>query len=123
MLLGGASPVTYYGAVRAQIMEPETFTTQAAFLAAIPSSATASGTAAEATSTWTAIGANAAPTGTWADTTTNINTITKSVNNGDSFVIALDHDVTVTWISTAVPTGMALVRREQLDTGCATFAL
>lgn len=39
MLLGGPTPVTYYGAVRAQIMEPESFTTKAAFDAAIPASA------------------------------------------------------------------------------------
>lgn len=115
-------------------MEPEVFTTKAAFDLAIPASA--GGYTVTATAGWTkAVTASTEPvagTGTalgiWADLSTNaavgssaINKITANVNNGDSFVVGLDHDVVVTWLPNAVkgtavaPASLnALVRREQL---------
>ena len=111
-------------------MEPESFATKTAFEGAIPASA--AGYSATAHSAWTAaaVGSESttptASSGTiWADSTastgTTLNKITKSVNNGDSFVIGIDADATVTWDSTAVPSGKALVRREQLD--CASIVV
>ena len=111
-------------------MEPESFATKTAFDGAIPASA--GGYSATAHSAWTAaaVGSESttptASSGTiWADSTastgTTLNKITKSVNNGDSFVIGIDADATVTWDSTAVPSGKALVRREQLD--CASIVV
>lgn len=111
-------------------MEPESFTTKSAFDLAIPASA--AGYSATAHSAWTAAASGSESTtptpssGTiWADSTagtgTTLNVIAKSVNNGDSFVIGIDADATVTWDSTAVPSGKALVRREQLD--CASIAV
>lgn len=133
MLLGGGT--TYYGAVRAQVMEPESFTTKSAFDLAIPASAAGYSTITTAVhAAWTAaaVGSEAVTpaktTGTvWADSTTAasttsssaINTITASVKNGDSFVVGIDADATVTWDADAVPSGLGLVRREQLD--CASF--
>jgi hypothetical protein len=116
-------------------MEPEVFTTKAAFDLAIPNSA--AGYTATATSAWTkAVTAGTEPVsgtgaalGIWADLSTSatvgssaINKITANVNNGDSFVVGLDHDVVVTWLPNAVkgtavsnPASLnALVRREQL---------
>jgi len=134
MLLGGASPVTYYGAVRAQIMEPESFLTKAAFDLAIPASAagyasitTAVHAAWTAATTTTATPVVSAGT-VWADSATTASTVASSalnkiaanVNNGDSFVVGIDADATVTWDAAAVPAGKGLIRREQLD--CATFA-
>lgn len=111
-------------------MEPESFTTKTAFDLAIPASA--AGYSATAHSAWTAaaVGSESttptASSGTiWADSTastgTTLNKITKEVNNGDSFVIGIDAAATVTWDSTAVPSGKALVRREQLD--CASIVV
>lgn len=113
-------------------MEPESFTTKAAFDLAIPASA--GGYSATAHSAWTAattaqVAASTTPTVTsgtvWADTVSTtgatLNVIAKTVNNGDSFVIGIDADATVTWDSTAVPSGKALVRREQLD--CASIVV
>ena len=111
-------------------MEPESFTTKAAFDLAIPASA--GGYTATAHSAWTAaaVGSESttptASSGTvWADSTastgTTLNKIAKTVNNGDSFVIGIDAAATVTWDSTAVPSGKALVRREQLD--CASIVV
>ena len=57
----------------------------------------------------------------WANSATVENKITRSANNGDSFVVALDHDVTVTWPTNAVNGMNKLERREQ--TSCTTFGL
>jgi len=111
-------------------MEPESFTTKSAFDLAIPASA--AGYSATAHSAWTAAAVGSESTtptvtsGTvWADTVSTtgstLNVIAKTVNNGDSFVIGIDADATVTWDSTAVPSGKALVRREQLD--CASIVV
>jgi hypothetical protein len=115
-------------------MEPEVFTTKAAFDLAIPISA--AGYTATATAGWTkAVTAGTEPvsgTGTaagiWADLSTSatagssaVNKITANVNNGNSFVVGLDHDAVVTWLPNAVkgtagvPASLnALIRREQL---------
>jgi len=116
MVLGGngdtGAGATYYGAIRAKVLSPEIWDTKANFDAALPFSAK-SYTAfkvdtATAATKWTAgtATAPAASSGTvWADKTgtatapasTN-NQITRNVENGNSFVIAIDHDLgTVTW--------------------------
>ena len=133
MLLGGAG-TTYYGSVRAQVMEPESFTTKAAFDLAIPASAAGYATITTAvhaawTKATTTTATPAVTTGTvWANSATTasttassaLNKIAANVNNGDSFVVGIDADATVTWDTAAVPSGKGLIRREQLD--CATFA-
>lgn len=119
MVLGGNAQdgvgTTYYGAIRAKVLTPEIWETKAAFDAAIPKSAkgyTAFKVDSATTATKWTLGAATAPaaaTGSpaaqWADNTaapaagasTN-NQIARDVNNGDSFVIAIDHDLgTVTW--------------------------
>ena len=119
MVLGGNAQdgvgTTYYGAIRAKVLTPEIWETKAAFDAAIPKSAkgyTAFKVDSATTATKWTVGAATAPaaaTGSpaaqWADNTaapaggasTN-NQIARDVNNGDSFVIAIDHDLgTVTW--------------------------
>jgi hypothetical protein len=138
MVLGGngdtGAGTTYYGAIRAKVLSPEIWDSKTNFDAALPNSAKTYtpfkvDTATTATK-WT-VGTSTAPaasSGTvWADKTgtatapasTN-NQITRNVENGNSFVIAIDHDLgTVTWLADAVPAGKALERREQLD--CATF--
>ena len=132
---------TYYGAVRAKVMEPEVFTTKTTFDAAIPFSASTYATTA--TAAWVKaatpgtepVSGTGTAAGIWADLSTNaaagsspVNKVTANVNNGDSFVVALDHDVVVTWLPLAVkgtagaPASLnALVRREQLD--CAAWSL
>lgn len=140
MLLGGTgtdASRTYYGAVRAQVMEPESFATLAAFTAAIPASA--AGWAPQLPTVmggWTkaAVGSEAVTplvtaTNIWADSATTasttassaLNKIAVNVNNGDSFVIGIDAAATVTWVATAVPANKGLVRREQLD--CAAIVI
>jgi hypothetical protein len=115
MVLGGngetGAGTTYYGAIRAKNISPEIWTTKATFDAAIPLSAkaatvpyypviTASGWTAS--TTVPADGTNSA-TGVWvtntaAAATSKNNQITKTVENGNSFVIAIDHNLgTVTW--------------------------
>ena len=121
---------TYYAAVRAQIMAPEIFATIATFNAGLPFSAKSWATYTSG-SAWTASKAVVADTDNtkltaslltaWADDATVVNKITASVNNGDSFVVALDHDVAVTWQTAAVAGLNQLELREQ--TKCTTFAL
>lgn len=119
MVLGGngdtGAGTTYYGAIRAKVLSPEIWATKAEFDAAIPLSAkgyTAFKVDTATTATKWTIGAAAgaaatapadatgAATGVWATNaaaSTN-NQIKRDVNNGDSFVIAIDHDLgTVTW--------------------------
>lgn len=121
MVLGGngdtGAGATYYGAIRAKVLSPEIWETKATFDAAIPKSAggyTAFKVDPATTATkWTAGDASGnapadaagAATGVWATNTATAvspastnNQITRNVNNGDSFVIAIDHDLgTVTW--------------------------
>ena len=120
---------TYYAAVRAQIMAPEIFATIATFNAGLPFSAK-SWTIFTSGSGWTASKAVAADSDNtaltaslltaWADDATVTNKIVRTVNNGDSFVVALNHDVAVTWQTAAVAGLNQLERREQ--TKCSTFA-
>jgi len=121
MVLGGnaldGAGTTYYGAIRAKVLSPEIWATKAEFDAAIPKSAKDPmyaafkvDTATTATK-WT-IGTTTAPAkatasaaGVWADNTATAvapastnNQIKRNVNNGDSFVIAIDHNLgTITW--------------------------
>jgi hypothetical protein len=110
MVLGGNAQdgvgTTYYGAIRAKVLSPEIWETKLAFDGALPLSAKTY--TAITASTWTA--STAAPaivtggtagvwvTNTAAAATSKNNQITKNVENGNSFVIAIDHDLgTVTW--------------------------
>jgi len=145
---GYSSGATYYGAIRAKNISPEIWTTKTNFDAAIPLSAasykafkfdtdtTAADAAADAakyyeSTAW--VTSTTAPTdgtdsaaGVWVTNTvvaatSKNNQITRNVENGNSFVIAIDHDLgTVTWENAAVPAGKALERRETLN--CTTFA-
>jgi hypothetical protein len=115
-------------------MEPESFLTKAAFDLAIPASAAGYASITTAVhAAWTkATTTTATPVVTagtvWANSATTastvassaLNKIAQNVNNGDSFVVGIDADATVTWDAAAVPAGKGLIRREQLD--CATFA-
>ena len=122
MVLGGNAQdgvgTTYYGAIRAKVLSPEVWETKAAFDGAIPKSAggytafkvdaTNGGdnawTKADASGNAPADAAGAA-SGVWATNTaaavspaSKNNQIKRDVNNGNSFVIAIDHDLgTVTW--------------------------
>lgn len=110
MVLGGngetGAGTTYYGAIRAKVLSPEVWETKSAFDGALPLSAKTY--SAITASTWTAsttapADAAGAATGVWvtntaAAATSKNNQITKDVENGNSFVIAIDHDLgTVTW--------------------------
>jgi len=110
MVLGGNAKTPgqkYYGAIQAQILSPEVWETKSAFDGAIPYSAkNPMYSALKVDSTWTASAtqpadAAGAATGVWVTNTaagSKNNQITASVNNGDSFVVAIDHDLgTVTW--------------------------
>jgi len=134
MVLGGNAKTIgqkYYGAIRAKVLSPEIWETKTAFDGALPLSAKTytqdkvTWTAGVATAPAAATGATpatawAANTATPATGASTNNQIKRDVQNGNSFVIAIDHDLgTVTWESTAVPTGKALERREQLT---CTFA-
>jgi hypothetical protein len=119
MILGGngdaGAGATYYGAIRAKVLSPEIWETKTAFDAALPLSAktyTAFKVDTATTATkWTA-GVATAPAiasggtaGVWAPNAATAaagasqnNQITRNVENGNSFVIAIDHDLgTVTW--------------------------
>lgn len=112
MVLGGNAKTIgqkYYGAIRAKVLSPEIWETKATFDAALPLSAK---TYTQGKVTWTAgvatapaAASGATPATAWAANTaapatgasTN-NQITRNVENGNSFVIAIDHDLgTVTW--------------------------
>ena len=111
MVLGGNGETgntgtTYYGAIRAKNISPEIWATKSAFDAAVPLSAktytaiTASAWTASTTAPAIATGGTAGVwvTNTAAAATSKNNQITKTVENGNSFVIAIDHDLgTVTW--------------------------
>jgi len=116
-------------------MEPESFLTKVLFDAAIPASAAGYASITTAVhAAWTAATTTTATpvvtAGTvWANSATTastvassaLNKIAQNVNNGDSFVVGIDADATVTWDATAVPAGKGLIRREQLD--CAAFSV
>jgi len=92
-------------------MAPEIFADMASFNAGIPASATGWSTYTNGGpspgAAWTKDQAVTADTDStklaaslltaWADDATVTNTINVNVNNGESFVVALDHDVAVTW--------------------------
>lgn len=109
MVLGGNAKTIgqkYYGAIRAKVLSPEIWETKTAFDAALPLSAktytaiTASAWTASTTAPAIATGGTA---GVWVENTaaaatSKNNQITANVENGNSFVIAIDHDLgTVTW--------------------------
>lgn len=143
MVLGGNAQdgvgTTYYGAIRAKVLSPEIWETKATFDAALPLSAktyTAIKVDTATTATKWTVGTATAPAvatgaaaGNWAPNTATAvapastnNQIARDVENGNSFVIAIDHELgTLTWENAAVPTGKALERREQLD--CTTFGI
>lgn len=116
MVLGGNAKTIgqkYYGAIRAKVLSPEIWDSKTAFDAALPLSAKTYtqfkvDTATTATK-WTVGTASApaaatspapTPATAWAPNaaaSTN-NQIKRDVENGNSFVIAIDHDLgTVTW--------------------------
>lgn len=110
MVLGGngdSGPgATYYGAIRAKVLSPEVWATKATFDAALPLSAktyTATTASSWTASTTAPADAAGAATGVWvtntaAAATSKNNQITANVENGNSFVVAVDHDLgTVTW--------------------------
>jgi hypothetical protein len=108
MVLGGNAKTIgqkYYGAIRAKVLSPEVWESKTAFDGALPLSAK---TYSAITASWTA--STTAPaivtggtagvwvTNTAAAATSKNNQITKTVENGNSFVIAIDHNLgTVTW--------------------------
>ena len=116
-------------------MAPEIYADMATFFAGVPATATGNGfkvTPAQGiTTAWvadkavTADSDNTALTASlltaWADDSNVQNTITQNVKNGESFSLAINHDVAITWQTAAVAGLNQLERREQ--TSCASIAL